>query len=57
MSISFLDICPKRPFPWLIRLADSDNLKQFLNVEQQKTNFHTNSNSNLTLKNNIKFKL
>ena len=56
MSISFLDVCPKRPFQWLIHLTDSDNLKQFLNMEQQKKQF-SNSNSDLTLKNNIKSKL
>ena len=39
MSISFLDACPKRSFQWLIHLTDSDNLKQFLNMEQQNTNF------------------
>ena len=36
MPISFLDVCPKRPLQWLIHLTDSDNLKQFLNMEQQK---------------------
>ena len=39
MSVSFLGVCPKRPFQWLIYLTDSDNLKQFLNMEQQKNNF------------------
>ena len=39
MLVSFLDVCPKRPFQWLIHLKDSDNLKQFWNMEQQKNNF------------------
>ena len=55
MSVSFLDECTKRSFQWLIHLIDSDRLKQFLNMEQQKNQF-SNLNSDLILKNN-RFKL
>ena len=51
MSVSFLDECTKRSFQWLIHLMDSDNLKQLLNMEQQKNQF-SNLNSDLILKSN-----
>ena len=51
MSVSFLDECTKRSFQWLIHLVDSDNLKQLLNMEQQKNQF-SNLNSDLILKSN-----
>ena len=51
MSVSFLDECTKRSFQWLIHLMDSDNLKQLLNMKQQKNQF-SNLNSDLILKSN-----
>ena len=47
MSISFLDVCPKRLFQCLIHWTDSENLTQFLNMEQQKTQC-SNLNPDLT---------